>query len=161
MVDQNTPATQEFTDEVAASFETFAQALDYLNNTEGVVEIGDVAGDGYKLLKEKDILENVPFMIVDWNGITDPDTQRPYATIRIITTDNRRYRINDGSTGIYQQLILIRNRSGKTRGIAVPRGLFKSEYFVDDKTKKTIPADKVDSHKGSKSKAVTWYLNES
>lgn len=161
MVQDNLPVSNVIDDETAARFESIDDAVAFFNSNSSVVSITDVAGDGYSLLKDKATLENIPFLIIDWNGVVDPDTQRDYASIRLITADGRKYRVNDGSTGIYSQLKTIRDRTKLIGGIKVPKGLFKSEYFVDDKTKRPIPPDKIDSFKGAKSKAVTWYLNES
>jgi hypothetical protein len=149
-------AYEPLSDEVIAGIDSFASALELFNADSGIVQIGDVAGDGFSLLKEKESLENVPFLIIDWNEVTDPETTRDYASIRLITTDNRKYRVNDGSTGIYKQLKQIRDKHGLTTGIGVPKGLFKSEYFVNKQGE--IVAK---NYEGEKSKATTFYLHES
>lgn len=147
-------------DAVATSFESFEDALAYFNANEGIVNIGDVAGDGYILTRDKEQLVNVPFVVIDWRDVVDDATARMYATIRLITSDGRKYRINDGSTGIYQQLTEIRDRHGLSRGIAVAKGLFKSEYLVsnDEHNYGQVVAK---DYSGKKGPAATYYLNQS
>lgn len=165
MVSRKDAPTQEVTlpdelpDEVVAGFDSFDSAIAHFREGFGVVNIGDVAGDGFSLQKDKTLLENVPFLIIDWKEISgiSSDTGRPYATIRIITADGRKYRISDGSTGIYSQLLRMADK-GVRHGIAVPKGLFKSEYWVDADG---MPLKDPDTYKGEKRKAYTFYLNES
>lgn len=147
-------------DAIASSFESFEDALAYFNANEGIVNIGDVAGDGYILTRDKEQLVNVPFVIVDWRPVVDEATARTYATIRLITSDGRKYRINDGSTGICQQLNEIMDRHGVSKGIAVAKGLFKSEYLVsnDEHNHGQVVAK---DYAGKKSTAATYYLNQS
>lgn len=141
-------------------FGSFDEALNHFVNGVGVVAIGDVAGDGYTLTKDKESLVNVPFLIVDWNTVTDPSTQRDYATIRLITQDNRKIRINDGSTGIFKQLQEIRERHNLTRGIGVPKGLFTSEYWIcDDRSSDKFGMVVNPDYEGPKRQATTYYLN--
>lgn len=155
--------TAGISEDAIKSIDTFEQALALFNETGGVVPIGEVAGDGFAILKEKETLVNIPFLLLDWSEILDPETQRLYASIRLITSDGRKYRISDGSTGIYKQLKEIREHPKKPRekGIAVPKGLVASGYFVaedkknDDGSPMIVDAD----YKGKKSKAYTYYLN--
>lgn len=151
------PIVAELNEDVVIGFDSFDQVIAHFDNTTGVVEIGDVAGDGYSITRDKDLLVNVPFILIDWKEITDPSTLRDYATIRVMTSDGRKYRFSDGSTGIYKQLREIRDRMNLTVGIAVPKGLTKSEFFVSEETKEIVPAD----FEGPKFKAATFYLNTS
>lgn len=151
----------ELSEDVVTNFDSFEQALSFFQNRTGVVNVGDVAGDGYVLTRDKEVLLNIPLLLIDWKELEDPETQRRYASMRIITSDGRKFRINDGSTGIFQQLKQIRDKYNLTTGIAVPKGFFKSEYFIDDETRKIIPPDKVDGWSKPKSKAATYYLNQS
>lgn len=145
----------EMSEDAIVSIDSYEQALALVNNNGGIVEIGEVAGDGYVITKDKDILLNIPFLLIDWKEVTDPETLRDYATIRLITSDGRKYRLSDGSTGIYKQLTEIRDRTGFVTGIRVPKGLTKSEYYIRDDTREPVGKD----FDGPKSKAATYYLS--
>jgi hypothetical protein len=153
-------ASADISEDAIVAINTFEDALALFANTGGVASIGNVAGDGYAIV-DKELLLNIPLLILDWKDITDPDTLNEYVTIRLITSDGRKCRISDGSTGIAAQLDEIGRRTGILAGIAVPHGLTKSEYFVDDTTKRPIPKNELDTFTGKKSKAATYYLSTS
>lgn len=143
-------------DELAASFNSWDDLESYFGSE--AVNIGDVAGDGYELIRQKDILVNIPFFILDWKLVTDPDSMRDYATIRVITADGRRIRFS-GGTAILETLQLIKTKTGKTGGIRVKGGLVKSEYYINPESGE--PIKDLDKYKGPKEKAATYYLNQS
>lgn len=139
-------------DEVVQGFTSIDDAIRYFNSNEGVVQAGDVLGDGFTIT-EKEALLNIPLLILDWSEHLGDSG--PYASVRAITSDNRKVRFSDGSTGIYRQLTELFLK-GVERGILVRTGLTKSDYFVNEKTgeiTKTNPGDpKVWK------KATTYYL---
>ena len=128
-----------------------AVAAEYGNGVE-MLDVADVVGDGFVLLdrSQKDRLVSVPFVIVDWRFIDSDKFQRDgkplsFATIRVITDSGQKFRINDGSTGIYQQLKTVTERTGRNQLMKVAGGLTRSDYEVE-----------ID---GVVSTAQTYYLN--
>lgn len=115
--------------EVIAGITSFEDAMAYFNANEGTVNAGDVLGDGFTIIKDKDVLINIPFLILDWREVLGD--QGLYASVRLITSDGRKYRIADGSTGILSQLSDLVEKD-VTRGIFVKAGLVKSEYWIDE-----------------------------
>src|SRR4051812_38675305 len=86
-------------EEVARGFTNFEDAARYFNETEGIIHAGDVLGDGYTILESKELLVNLPFLIIDWSEhLGDAG---PYASVRVVTSDSRKFRFSDGSSGIY------------------------------------------------------------
>jgi hypothetical protein len=86
-------------------------------------------GDGAEFIKDKNELINVPFLILDWRFVTDPDTKNEYVSVLIMhAATGAKGRFNDGSTGIYSQLKQVTAEYGVNGGIAVKHGLRKSTY---------------------------------
>jgi len=144
--------TGEMTDDLAASFSTLEDALAYFNAGVGVVAVEDVLGDGYEILRDKSRLVNMPFLIIDWKEILG-DTG-PYTTIRLITSDARRYRLSDGSSGIHKQLSTMTSQHGLSGGVSVKGGLRKSTFWLD-RDDRVVDADDPDATR----MASTYYLN--
>lgn len=150
-------------EEAIVGIGSFAEAMALFAPAGGIVQIGDVAGDGFAIV-DKSILLNIPFVLIDWKEIIDPDSGRPYATVRCVTSDGRKYRFSggvnkDNTSGILAQLEQIRERTGRTMGIGVPHGLVESSYFIDEATKTPIPKDQLASWDRPKTKASTFYLS--
>lgn len=141
-------------------FQTLQEAVSYFNANEGVVDIADFLGDGFTLIRDKEQLVNIPFLILDWNWINDPATARTYASVRVITSDNRRLRFNDGSTGIARQLENLETQGIKT-GVRVSGGIAKSEYLIDRETRKVVTQDYAENNDIVTERAVTYFLASS
>lgn len=88
----------------------------------------DVMGSGFTVLNgsEKTRLIGVPFVILsmDFNA----GDQGPFVSFLVVTKDNAKYVVNDGSSGIYAQLDEWFLRTSKAGGILVEGGLRKSDY---------------------------------
>lgn len=86
-----------------------------------------VMGTGFKVLngKDKDQLVKVPFVILSMDF--NEGDQGPYVSFLAVTSDDRKFVVNDGGTGIYRQLDDWMVRTGKGGGLFVD-GLRKSEY---------------------------------
>lgn len=115
-----------FTDDQIRDIQSFDD-LAKLFQAEGVT-VGNASdlGDGFSILDNKDKLLEIPFIIVDWRFV-EGDHGR-FVTMRIVTQDAKRYRVNDGSTGICKQLDEYTERSKSQRGFMVPKGLTVSHY---------------------------------
>lgn len=126
--------------------------LTFSDISKALYEAGDVVpmsefGDGFALLdkNEKGRLVGVPFIILDWN-FWEGDFGEA-VTLKVITNANEKFRVNDGSTGIRDQMKAIAEK-GEQRAIYVKKGLRRSDYEYQDKD-------------GSKKPATTFYLDES
>lgn len=140
--------TSSFTDDQLAEINSW----DDLGTAIGLTGLAQVDsstfGTGYELLEKKDRLVGTPFAILDWafrEG--DYDKDRGYVSLIVLTKSGEKWIVNDGSTGIYDQMKGIDKKLGGTPTvIKVGKGLRKSEYtFVDDK--------------GVEKPATTYYLS--
>lgn len=97
-------------------------------------------GDGFKLLRkgDKGKLVGVPFVVAAFK-FNDGD-YGTFATIHVVTKDNQRYIINDGSTGIKDQLTEFFNKTHQLGGLVCPGGLRVSEYDYEDEEGELKPA---------------------
>lgn len=112
---------------------TYEQLAELLTEEQALISVEE-AGDGfYKDPNNKEAkrrLVGVPFIIVD-----SRDTPGKFGimwTLRLVTQDNRRLIIIDGSTGIAAQMDSVK-RSGYKGAIWCKHGLTVSEYPVVDR----------------------------
>lgn len=125
--------------------EAVAIAREYYG-AENVVEAADVLGDGFKTLENKVTLIGVPFFIVSWNFVNGDHGE--YVLARVITQDNQKLIITDGSRGIKEMLANYSKSSSRYGGLFVRKGLRKSDYtYTDDQ--------------GKDQSATTYYLDVS
>lgn len=115
-----------------------------------VIDAAKVIGDGFSLTDNKRSLIDVPFLIVDYrfsksDKFKDENGEPlEFVTVRLVTRNDQKLIINDGSTGIRDQLKQI--NGGESSVVYVGRGLRVSEYtYTDDK--------------GRQSEAETFYLS--
>lgn len=120
--------------------------------TGGVEQASDVLGDGFALLPTdgKGTLVGVPLLILAYN-FSEGDNGE-FVTLRVITKDNRKLIVNDGSTGIRDQLKDYDSRS-QGRSLYVANGFRRSDYQYDDVNQKTGEI--------KKKNATTFYLDTS
>lgn len=133
-------------------------AIALLQNTIGVsvVEAREEIGDGFDYLENKDGLVGRPLLFMQWEcGLSPSYTDRDGKPLRTVQAwliveragEIRKFRISDFSTGICAQLWDYTERTGRTAGLAAPKGLRKSEFpYVDPDT-------------GAKSVAATYYID--
>jgi hypothetical protein len=119
-------------------------------------------GDGFTLIdgdKGKATLIDVPFVLLEWT-FRDGDFGT-YVSARGMTKTGIKFILNDGSTGIAEQLARLTKDKARTSNLVVGKGLRVSEYPtdvdgqpLDRKTAKEHP----DLVKGT---GRTFYLNTS
>ena len=104
-------------------------------------------GSGWTVLPtdQKSRLIGVPIIVLDWT-FNDGDNGE-FVSARVLTKQNERLVLNDGSTGICQQLRDLEMRE-ETRAVFCKRGLRVSEYEYE-------------APDGSKRPAKTYYLDTS
>lgn len=105
-------------------------------------------GSGFKLLKtdEKVQLIGVPFVIVEWQFRNGDNGE--YVSALIVTAKDEKLILNDGSTGIRDQLRKVtdaridRGQAYPQQGLACEKGLRVSKYtYTDAKTGEDRPAE--------------------
>lgn len=117
----------------------FEQLVGVLREQGEAAEAADL-GDGWDLVptEGKAKLVGVPMVVLDWQQ--NEGRTGLFTTLRIVTSDDRRLIINDGSTGIHKQLEDL-SAKGESRALVLPHGLRRSDYeYTDKNTGKTSPA---------------------
>lgn len=120
-----------------------------------MLDASDELGDGFTLLgkDDKGRLENVPMLLLEW-AFRPGDFGTPFVSVRVAARQSDgsvgKYIINDGSTGIAEQLARFTKKTGKMGNLLVKGGLRKSEYD------KELPDGKGGTYT---THATTWYLN--
>lgn len=116
--------------------------------------------DPYETLNaDKDPLVDRPFFIRAIKFMIDQSTGAEYANLWCVRDDNRLYRVTDGSTGIYQQLVeLVKERIATNHPtpynfFLIANGLKRSDYGVNAANKAVPLGDP-----SQVSKATTYYL---
>lgn len=115
-----------------------------------IAERGDVTtadaasfGNGYSVLEDKAVLMGRELYIIDWRFNVGDNGE--FVTLQVLSEDRNggteKWIVNDGSTGIREQLRKIEAANGgKTAVIRVKKGFRVSEYdytdAVDGKTKR-------------------------
>lgn len=146
----------EFSEEEYAGIQNFNDAMRLLNDSGiTVVDASEEIGDGFTLIKsdeEKAKLVGVPMILISWN-FNAGDFAKTFVSIRGITQDGLKFVLNDGGTGIRDQLD---KYTGQMGGLFVPHGLRRSDYGLDSENKpvKLGSPDQV-------GKATTFYLDTS
>lgn len=126
---------------------TFEDALAFANTFyDEVLDVATDIGDGFSVIKEegKAGLVGKPFLLIGWRISHDEVTDRDYSVVTLVTSDNRKLVLTDGSTGIHSQL----TATFATRAFApvvVRKGLSRSDYVVQVN--------------GKKQDATTYYLD--
>jgi hypothetical protein len=147
MSESTAVAEQDVTREIVSFEEAIAQSG--LTEAQATVII-----DPYTTLnQDKDVLIDTPFFIRKVVFSEDKTTHKPYAVVWLVTNANQLFRMTDGSTGIYKQLVAICAEAGRGAGFLIANGLRKSEYGVNKKGEAVeLGAPDMDS------KAATYYL---
>ncbi len=123
--------------EALRHIESFDDAMALVESTYGEIMTADSElGDGFSLLKEKDVLIGVPCLFLSWS-FSEGDFSEEFVSCRLVTKDGAKYVLNDGGTGIRAQLRAFSDsHGGRMGGLLSRRGLRKSEYeFENDKGK--------------------------
>jgi len=139
-----------FTDDQLADIQSFND-LQALFEAEGtVVDSFEDYGTGFDVVDSKDQLIGKPFIILEWR-FNDGD-YGVFVSCLVVTEDNRKMILNDGSSGIRAQLESVTKRREAAgsdqpqRGLMCKRGLTVSRYQY------------VDSASGESRPAATYYL---
>lgn len=133
-----------------SSFDDALRLMEETYGADALVLASDVLGDGFTLLENKDQLIGVGCAFVSWKESLGDFG--PFIAARVVTEDNRKVVILDGSTGIYAQLAEFSQKIGRDGGMIARKGLRRSDYEYDDVDKNGEPV---------KRPASTYYLDTS
>jgi len=143
--------TPLFSDDQLAAIQSWADAEKLVAAAGVPVENFDDYGTGFKVLEDKGKLIKEPFVILE-HRFSQGDKGLFASLVIVVKSTNQKLIINDGSTGIRDQLLKVDEKRTE-KGIdvripiVVPNGLRVSEYdYADDKT-------------GEVSRAKTYYLS--
>lgn len=142
------PGKNVTTEELAA-LSSFDDALKLVAAKVGETNVGVASqeiGDGFKLLENKDQLIGVPFIAVTWDFHQGDHGE--FVSVKLMTKDGQKYIVNDGSSGIRDQLIGYTNKKGTQGGLFCEKGLRRSQYEYE-------------AEDGTKKPATTYYLDTS
>lgn len=129
-----------------ASFDDALKLAQSIYGADAVVAASDVIGDGFKLLENKDQLIEVPFLALSWDFHQGDHGE--FASLKVVTRDGAKYVVNDGSTGIRDQLMSYSAETGRYGGLFCMKGLRRSDYTYKDEN-------------GQDKAARTYYLDTS
>lgn len=130
------------------SVDDAAALIQELLNGEPILNAADELGNGFELVEDKSSLVKTWILLINWR-FSAGDYDDEFVNVQAITRDGRKVVFNDGSVGIRKQLRELTDRTGRTAGMVVPRGLRASTY------------DYTDSRTGKTSQATTYYLDTS
>lgn len=139
----------QFDDDTLLSIKSFDDALSLASQELGeIADVGETLGNGFAVLENKDALIDVPCLFLSWNFNNGDFGEFVSAMVvaRSESGGSRKVILNDGSTGIFQQLEAYTKRTGKMGGLIARHGLTRSDYdYTDDK--------------GQVRPASTYYIN--
>lgn len=126
---------------------SFTDAMVLLKTELGENAVGtalESLGDGFPILEDKRRLEGQPLLFIDWNFIPSEKTaplkegEEPwpgrgmFTSARVITSDNRKFRVNDSGQGMHRQLWEYSQKTGRQAGLVASGGLKVSDYTNKD-----------------------------
>jgi hypothetical protein len=139
------PESRYFSREELSGIESFEDAMRLATSAHGTVVNAHESlelGDGFKIADEEDKgrLIGVPLMLLEWS-FRDGDFG-DYVSIRAISQGEdgktTKWILNDGSTGIKEDLEDFTKKTGRTGGLFVRNGLRVSRYHIDAKTREPL-----------------------
>lgn len=114
-----------------ADITSFDDALALVQDVFGgeIVEADKTLGTGFAVLEDKNRLLGVAFIAVRIDRHPNGD-HGPFTSLHVVTQDGRKYIINDGGTGIHEQVTELYSRKPELVGLPllVRQGLRRSDY---------------------------------
>jgi hypothetical protein len=139
-VERSVAIRSEHTNREISTTELKELNLNQLIDALGVSEVSDVIPtDQYgPVLEDKAKLCGVPFMLVHWEFHGGDFGE--FVSMWVLTLDDKRYIVNDGSTGIYQQLKETTGKHNIDSMLVCRHGLRESKYTYTGPDGKERPA---------------------
>lgn len=114
-----------------ADIASFDDALSLVQDVFGgeIVEADKTLGTGFAVLEDKNRLLGAAFIAVKIDQHPNGD-HGPFTSLHVVTQDGRKYIINDGGTGIHEQITELYERKPALVGLPllVRQGLRRSDY---------------------------------
>ncbi len=154
-----------FSKDELAEIGGFEDAMRLLASKGVAVESVADYGTGFRLVPDRDNgnLVGIPFALLDWQFNPGAFGPRGFVSVQIVTKGGDKLILNDGSTGICQQLHDVtdkRTAAGESNaqyGLYAPKGLVHSGYFYNEKSGEI---SKTPREGDGWIKAGTFYLSE-
>lgn len=140
---------QNYGVEELAGISSFEDALALVKEKMGDAGVGvadQEIGDGFKLLENKDVLIGAEMLLVTWDFHQGDHGE--FVSAKVVTVDGTKYIVNDGSSGIRDQLMAYSAKKNSQGGLFCRKGLRRSNYTYTDEN-------------GKESPATTYYLDTS
>lgn len=135
-----------------------------------VVNGADALGNGFKLASDDDMerLCGVPLLLLEWDFYPG-DFGKDFVSIRAVQKLDdggvAKWIINDGGTGICDQLQAHQTETGATGGLGLPKGLRVSKFYFDTETQAALTRQEVRQRLATGGRnmapARTFYLDTS
>lgn len=156
-------ATSRIADEDLRKVESFDDAVKLAAAQHGVVDdFAEKYGTGFGLI-DRALLVGKTIVLLEWRFSRGDFGD--FVSVVVMSKDGIKGIINDGSTGIMEQLKLVTADEGKYGGVMVARGLRVSDYTICPEC--DAPRPQGDECKGCgdesdrRSRAQTYYLDQS
>lgn len=127
-----------------------------------VDDVSEVLGDGFAVLKDNKRLVGVPLLFLEWNFYPGKFGSNFVACRVIARNDNgsaQKYIINDGSTGIAEQLAAYTKDTGRTGGLGARHGLRASDYIYCGQCERAVDPKTDAQHAKDHIPAATYYID--
>lgn len=131
----------QYSPEELQKVSSFEEALNLVASKvgqEGVLSAEQEIGDGFKLLDNKDNLLGVEMLLVNWDF--HPGDHGEFVSAHVVTKSGDKYIVNDGSSGMRDQLMQLSARTNSYSGLFCRKGLRRSDYEHTDENGKKTPA---------------------
>lgn len=151
------------------NIESFDDAMALATQMYGGVAVAhDEIGDGFRLASSEDKKRfvGVPLMFLEWT-FRDGDFGDYVSILSVTQNPNgsiEKWIINDGSTGLRDDLRSFTRETGRTGGLFVRNGLRVSEYFIDPENGTPLNKEEVKAYYAVGSPvapAATFYIDTS
>lgn len=122
-----------FDDDQLKSITTMDEALAALGSVTDVADWADF-GTGFNVLKNKDNLVGVPFVVLEWRFNHSKEFDQEYVAAVVMDEKNNKHILVDGSTGVCAQLRTVTDAKiadglpYPQAGLIVRNGLTRSDY---------------------------------
>lgn len=140
---------KDFNPDELAGIKSFDDALALVKEKMGESNVkvaSEEIGDGFKLLENKDLLSGVQSLFVTWDFHQGDHGE--FVSAKVVTVDGAKYIVNDGSSGIRDQLMAYTAKHNTQGGLFCAKGLRRSDYKYTDED-------------GTEKPATTYYLDTS
>lgn len=138
--DKQVAETTSHIDEATlASLKSIADVRSMFESAGMPIRVVSDYGTGFTILEDKDKLCGVPFLIVDARFSLGDFGQ--FVSLTVMTNQEEKWIVNDGSTGICDQVEALVKQVGTVQGMLVTHGLRRSDYdYTEPKTGNKVPA---------------------